>query len=264
MSPDLARDGVALVARALPLDLVERLCAALDDAPQAARIRTRAGLTYGSRNVLEVPEVAALVEAPAFRALVEPTLGPGAFAVRGLLFDKQARANWRVPWHQDLVIAVRGRREVPGFTNWSKKAGVLHVQPPVAVLEGMLAVRLHLDEAGPDTGPLRVLPGSHAHGRLSPDEVRAWAERVEPRTCVTPRGGAALLRPLLLHASGLATRPGRRRVLHLECAAHPLPGGLEWESARGPSVQPWTFQGEDLERLPRSGGSTPVRPSRDA
>jgi hypothetical protein len=224
----LERDGVLLVERALPLDQVERLCAALDDAPALARIQTRGGLTYGSRNALAVPEVAALVQTPAFRALVEPVLGRGALAVRGLLFDKQARANWRVPWHQDLVIAVRERREVPGFVNWSKKAGVHHVQPPVAVLERMVAVRLHLDEASDDTGPLRVLPGSHAHGRLAPDEVRAWAARVAPRTCVTPRGGAALLRPLLLHASGLATRPGRRRVLHVECAAEQLPGELEW------------------------------------
>jgi len=37
-----------------------------------------------------------------------------------------------------------------------------------------------------------------------------------------------LMRPLLLHASSAATEPRRRRVVHLEYAAGPLPGGVEW------------------------------------
>ncbi len=36
------------------------------------------------------------------------------------------------------------------------------------------------------------------------------------------------MHPLLLHASASSTGPGRRRVIHLEYAAEPLPGGLEW------------------------------------
>ena len=36
------------------------------------------------------------------------------------------------------------------------------------------------------------------------------------------------MRPLLLHASASGTAPGHRRVVHLEYAAEPLPGGLEW------------------------------------
>src|SRR4051812_47966947 len=88
------------------------------------------------RNALEIPTVRSLV--PKLRELV----GPSAFAVRGILFDKTAASNWKVPWHQDLTITVRSRIEVPGFSNWSMKAGVCHVQAPVCVLERMVAVRV--------------------------------------------------------------------------------------------------------------------------
>jgi hypothetical protein len=39
------------------------------------------------------------------------------------------------------------------------------------------------------------------------------------------------MRPLLLHASSPAQRPGHRRVIHLEFAAGELPGGLEWHES---------------------------------
>jgi len=51
-------------------------------------------------------------------------------------------------------------------------------------------------------------------------------------SCLTARGGALLMRPLLLHASSPARVPGHRRVLHLEFAAEPLPAGLEWYGTR--------------------------------
>jgi hypothetical protein len=44
-------------------------------------------------------------------------------------------------------------------------------------------------------------------------------------------GDALLMRPLLLHASSEASAPVHRRVIHLEYAACPLPGGLEWAEA---------------------------------
>jgi ectoine hydroxylase-related dioxygenase (phytanoyl-CoA dioxygenase family) len=162
------------------------------------------------------------------RALVEPVLGAGCFAVRGVLFDKTPAAPWKVAWHQDLTVAVRARVETEGFGPWSMKAGVVHVQPPARVLEGVLAVRLHLDDCGESNGPLKVLPGSHLAGRLSAEEITRWRERMRPVTCVVPRGGAVLLRPLLLHSSPAPRLPRRRRVVHFEFAAAPLPQGLDW------------------------------------
>jgi hypothetical protein len=187
---------------------------------------------YGLRNLLLLsPEVRDLAYTLAGGALVTPILGADAFPVRGLFFDKPAVANWKVPWHQDLSIAVRARVDVPGFGPWSVKAGVPHVQPPVALLERMLAVRIHLDDCGATNGPLQVIPGSHRHGRLVPAAIRVWRCRVPPVACLVPRGGVMLMRPLLLHASSAARRPGHRRVVHVEFAAEALPGGLAWAEA---------------------------------
>jgi len=43
-----------------------------------------------------------------------------------------------------------------------------------------------------------------------------------------PRGGALLMRPLLLHASSPALEPGHRRVIHIEYSNCALATGLEW------------------------------------
>jgi ectoine hydroxylase-related dioxygenase (phytanoyl-CoA dioxygenase family) len=228
----LDRDGFLIIpgvlgpaeSRALT-DAFEAAVAA--ETPGQAR---RAGSVYGLRNVLsDVPKARHVAASPAVRALVEPVLGRDCFAVRGILFDKTPDANWKVIWHQDMSIAVRARHDVPGWGPWSEKAGVPHVQPPACVLERMLAVRLHLDPCGPENGPLRVLPGTHTLGRLSPAEIsRLRAER-DGVICAVEQGGALLMRPLLLHASSAAQLPERRRVLHIEyAAADPLPGGLEW------------------------------------
>ena len=70
--------------------------------------------------------------------MVAPILGEMFFPVRGILFDKIPDANWKVPWHQDVTIAVQERVESEGFGPWSMKADVLHVQPPAEGLEHMV------------------------------------------------------------------------------------------------------------------------------
>jgi len=167
--------------------------------------------------------------------LAEMVLGPNPVAVRALVFDKRPGANWKVSWHQDLTIAVKERRELAGFGSWTTKAGIPHVQPPSTVLDRMLTLRLHLDPCGPDNGPVRVMPGSHRHGRVSAgqiDEYRAGQGFFE---CVAQRGDVLAMRPLLLHASSAATSPAHRRVIHIEYAAFDaLPTELEWHECWQP------------------------------
>ena len=236
---ELDRDGYSIATDVVGPETVRSLLdATTRDGTERddSAVREKAGRLYAVRNLMAlVPAVGALARSPAMRALVEPVLGAAAVPVRALLFDKTPGANWKVAWHQDLSIAVAGRVEVPGFGPWSVKAGVQHVQPPVELLQGMLTVRVHLDDCGPDNGPLLVLPGSHAAGVLSPEAVREWRRRVPPVACHVPVGGALLMRPLLLHASSAATAPRHRRVVHIEYAAGGLPGGLAWaeHAARG-------------------------------
>lgn len=230
----LDADGYTIVSDVVPPAQVTRLIEAVARGVAGGPAVRRTGdRVYARRNLLAVPAVRELADSAAVRRLVEPFLGPSARAVRGLLFDKTPGANWKVAWHQDLSIAVRRRVDVAGFGPWSAKAGVPHVQPPVGVLRAMLTVRLHLDDCGPDNGPLRVMPGSHADGILSPAQVEAWRRRAAPVACCAPVGGAVLMRPLLLHASSPAVVPNHRRVVHLEYAAGLLPGGLEWEAGAG-------------------------------
>jgi hypothetical protein len=230
----LARDGYAVLPGVLSRCEVELLLSGVTRLSDEEAVRQRGGETYAVRNLLAlVPAVRDVARSPAVRSLVEPVLGPGAFVARALLLDKTPEANWNLGWHQDRAIAVRRRVEVPGFGPWSVKAGVPHVRPPASVLARMLTVRLHLDACHAGNAPLRVLPGSHAEGELDAAARRRWREQVEPVACLVPRGGALLMRPLLLHASGAAAEPSHRRVIHLEFAGQPLPGGLEWFEASG-------------------------------
>ena len=226
----VSRDGFAVVPGVLDEGALSSFEESLAGVESGAGVMRRGGV-YAVRNLLEVlPAARALANSPAVRALVEPLLGADCFAVRGVLFDKTPAAPWKVAWHQDLSIAVRARVGAEGFGPWSIKAGVPYVQPPARVLKGVLAVRLHLDHCDDSNGPLRVLPGSHLWGRLSAEEIARLRGQTRPVTCLVPRGGALLMRPLLLHSSPAPRLPRRRRVVHLEFAAEPLPYGLEWRA----------------------------------
>jgi ectoine hydroxylase-related dioxygenase (phytanoyl-CoA dioxygenase family) len=182
----------------------------------------------GERNLLDLPAIRQLVRSESVRNLARLVLGNDCFAVRGILFNKTQGANWKVTWHQDCVIAVAARVEIPGWGPWSIKAGVHHVRPASDVISRMLAVRIHLDDCNADNGPLRVIPGSHKHGFLSDRQIQDWPKSGAV-TCVASRGDAILMRPLLLHGSSPATVPGSRRVIHFEFAAEELPNGVEWK-----------------------------------
>ncbi|MFM1767987.1 MAG: hypothetical protein RJA22_516 [Verrucomicrobiota bacterium] len=206
-----------------------RVPGVLDAAAQAA-LREALGSVAGAgrRGLLAIPAVRALARSAPLRALAGLGLEGEPFPVRAIFFDKTPAANWAVAWHQDLTLAVAERVELPGFGPWSTKDGMVHVQPPAAVLERMLTVRLHLDDADEANGALRVIPGSHREGRLSAEAIQAWRGREAEVLCAAAAGDALVMRPLLLHASSRAAGARHRRVLHLEYAATPLPGGLRW------------------------------------
>jgi Phytanoyl-CoA dioxygenase (PhyH) len=185
----------------------------------------------GSRNVLDFAACQRLATYLKNHAALDSLLPRGAVAVQCTLFDKSADRNWLVALHQDLSIPVQERVPNPECSGWCVKEGVLHVQPPVALLQTLTALRVHLDDCAADNGPLRIVPGSHRHGRLSIEAATALRHQHGERVCLARRGDVLAMRPLVLHASSKARAKAPRRVLHFLFGPKELPCGLKWHRA---------------------------------
>lgn len=218
----IANDGFAIIENVIPKNVAQDLLSAVANELSSDRAGTR-------QLHQRVSAIADFLRSSEMAKLIQELL-PGGFPVRSILFDKTPETNWSVAWHQDLSICVKERHDIAGFSAWSVKEGIHHVQPPTSLLERMLTLRLHLDDCDEGNGPLRVIPGSHRKGRLSSEEIAAWRNMAPIETCVVPRGGAVVMKPLLLHSSSPATKPSHRRVLHIEFASEALPKPLEWIS----------------------------------
>jgi len=224
--------GFAIVNGVLADQEIVDLIAALANVSEDGSL-LRHGSVFAVRNLLQIPAIVALAQSSAVRSLVQTVLGDEFFPVRGILFDKIPDANWKVPWHQDVTIAVQKRVDADGFGPWSMKAGVLHVQPPDSILEQIISIRIHLDDCRETNGALRVIPGSHRNGRVLESQIPELVSGSEQFVCAVEKGGALLMRPLLLHASSPSSNPGHRRVVHFDFASTQLPNGLRWLSRRG-------------------------------
>ncbi|MES2934139.1 MAG: phytanoyl-CoA dioxygenase family protein [Pseudomonadota bacterium] len=200
-------------------------CAAIDCA-----IDPLASQSAGSRNLLLQPWCIALARRLRVDNRFSMLLPPDFIAVQCTYFEKAVERNWLVPIHQDLSIPVAERIDHPLLSGWSEKEGCWYVQPPVALLEQLLIVRLHLDPCGAADGALRVVPGSHLGGRLDIDAVQRQRSQRSEKICCVERGGTLIMRPLLLHASSKATGLSKRRVLHFVFGPVNLPYGLQWAS----------------------------------
>lgn len=196
------------------------------NADHVAFLSSGSGPAYGARIMLELwPNVVELVRVPGLRDALRDVLGEAAGVARVLYFDKPPGHSWALPWHKDYTIAVEAHSESTHFTKPTVKAGVPHVVAPKELLDRMLTVRVHLDDATEANGALRVIPGTH----------RSYHQKDDPpREAVTLNCGAGdvlLMRPLLTHASGHSKADANlhRRIVHLECAADPtLPEGHKW------------------------------------
>lgn len=232
VSSQVARDGFAIVEHVVPPELVNSLSAAIDQVERDDAVRIRKGRAFAIRNALDrLPQARVVAALNSVAELAQICLPGPPRITRAIIFDKNPQANWMVPWHQDTTIAVRERIETPGFGPWSVKAGVVHVQPPAAVLERMITLRIHLDDCDTSNGPLVVLPGTHSRGILSDEAIKECTGVAPLVTCTGGPGSAVVMRPLLLHASSAAAAPRRRRILHLEFAGEELLGRLRWSVA---------------------------------
>jgi ectoine hydroxylase-related dioxygenase (phytanoyl-CoA dioxygenase family) len=213
------KDGFALTPRLLTAvecdKTVTRLSQSQSDAKGSRSLLSQLWCTDLAAHIRQSPTLSALI--------------PDDYvAVQCTYFEKSLGHNWLVPLHQDLSIPVAQRVDYPGLNGWSLKEDALYVQAPLNVLQQLVAVRVHLDDCGVTDGALRVVPGSHLHGVLTPEaaiDLRDAGAEVE---CTVQHGGVLAMRPLLLHSSSKSTGRSRRRVLHYLFGPSKLPFGLQW------------------------------------
>jgi Phytanoyl-CoA dioxygenase (PhyH) len=199
------------------------------DQGQLALLANLLPASHAARNLLwERAGLRVALESLGLDAVAAEALGAPAIPVNVVLLDKTAGANWKVPGHQDLVMPVEREIDEPGFHGWTTKQGVVHVEPPVAVLEKMVALRIHLDDCPASNGALAVVPGSHRRGKLRDTELTQLPrEAFVP--CEAAAGDVLLMRPLLVHRSSPAEAPAHRRVLHVVYASDQPGEKVRWK-----------------------------------
>jgi hypothetical protein len=153
----------------------------------------------------------------------------GARPVRLVAFNKSHGTNWALPWHQDRVIALKERVDVPGFVNWTRKSGVWHAEPPFRWLERMVFARIHLDVASAENGCLELALGSHRLGKVSDADAAKIACASVTELCDARRGDVLLAMAPILHRSRASRSVGNRRALRIDYCVEPLPAPLHWE-----------------------------------
>ncbi|HEY6136929.1 MAG TPA: phytanoyl-CoA dioxygenase family protein [Thermoanaerobaculia bacterium] len=182
------------------------------------------------RGLIQHPAVVQLLLHKQFGGYLWSVVGRDLVAVKATLFDKMVALNWRAQWHQDRVIAIRERMQISGYGSWSMKAGVQHAEPPAAVLQQMLAVRIYLDHSDTENGPLRVIPGSHVFGKLSDEDLQNRVADSRSIEVHVAKGGLLLMHPLLIHSTSESHTTEHRRVLHVELAPAEAISPLQWHT----------------------------------
>jgi hypothetical protein len=211
------RDGAVRHSRAA-LSILRHLAHLASQLPQDCA---------GTR-IAKVPLLATLIQPGGVAdGIAKAYLGRGARPVRAILFDKTARQNWALGWHQDRTIWVQSRHDKSGFGPWTVKQGLVHVEPPFALIERMITMRLHLDPVPVDNAPLLIAPGSHRLGRIAERDIDGVVARCGAHACLAEPGDIWVYATPILHASHPA-QGARRRVLQLDYSTDRLPAPLQW------------------------------------
>ena len=225
----LENQGFLILPNILEEETISLLIKSLSSLSSFKAIHKKSQRIYGVRNLLNLSaEIKEFSENEIVTKLIKSFLGENAKIVRAIFFDKTPEANWKVPWHQDLTIAVEEKIETDGFVPWTRKANIWHVQPPDSILKQMVTFRFHLDDNDESNGVLKVVPNSHKTGRLTANDIQNLRKANGVEVCRIKRGGVLLMKPLLIHSSSAGTNPKHRRIIHFECSAENLPNSLKW------------------------------------
>lgn len=188
----------------------------------AAHCESKHLYKVGTRNMLDNEWVKALGNKLGKNPDINGLLPKEAVLVQCNYFSKNILDNWSVTLHRDLSIPVAKKIDSEDWSGWSTKEGVVYGQPPRHVIESLLVVRVHLEHNDISNGALHVVPGSHIESNANNNQA-VTTEVV----CNVKKGGALVMRPLILHKSQ-KLQSGTRRVLHFVFGPKHLPNGAMW------------------------------------
>ncbi|TSJ46633.1 phytanoyl-CoA dioxygenase family protein [Fluviicola chungangensis] len=224
---ELLENGFSIVNNIYSTNEIKRILTAIDQADTSRDTFRKTNDLFAIRQFLkEIPSVIDLVFTDKLRTLIKEVMGDNCFVVKSIYFDKPETSNWYVAYHQDLTISVDQKLELKNFGPWTTKQNQFAVQPPIAFLENITTIRIHLDNTDEHNGALRVVPKSHLKQIYRPETID-WSKETET-TCCVEQGGVMLMKPLILHSSGRTTNNQKRRVIHIEFSTMELPQELKW------------------------------------
>ena len=223
---DLLRDGFAIYDKIYLPEEIEAIAALISHVSDDGSIKQSADIFAVRQFLKQYSAIIPLLFNQRVKDVLHALVGAGYFPVKSIYFNKPATSNWFVAYHQDLSVSVDKKLQLPGFCHWTVKQQQVKVQPPSALLECLLTIRIHLDDTTEGNGALRVIAGTHSKGIIPPSAI---ADHLTTETCCrVAAGGIMVMRPLLLHSSARTTNGLPRRVLHIEFANQELPAGLQW------------------------------------
>jgi ectoine hydroxylase-related dioxygenase (phytanoyl-CoA dioxygenase family) len=208
-STQVEQYGYAIVPSVFGSEEIQKLATDLQSSDLP---RSRAGI----RHLLRHSAVSQVANDPRLLGIAQAVLGDKALPFKATLFDKSPDSNWLIVWHQDTALPLQEKQETAGWGPWSVKEGITYAHAPAEALNKVLASRLHLDDSTNENGPLRILPGTHASGVLTDEEVEREVAKRAAIDCTVARGGVVAMRPLTIHASSKSHSAPSRRVLHVE------------------------------------------------
>lgn len=219
---DIDKRGFEIRKNLVPKNLLQAVLFELENSDNFAGIQ---GIRNAEKRFTSVSNI---ISCPSFVEAASNILQDEPQVIRTILFDKTPAKNWLVSWHQDKTVAVSSKFDLSGWGPWTLKDNTHHVQVPLEVLNNSITFRIHLDPADETNGCLRVLPFSHTLGILKQNEISDFVDENNVVSCEAEVGDTLIMRPHLLHSSSKGSRPGHRRVIHVELSSYELPPGICW------------------------------------
>jgi ectoine hydroxylase-related dioxygenase (phytanoyl-CoA dioxygenase family) len=225
------RDGFVVLHDVLPPSLVQRLRQAADDMMdvetgrsnpdhydfESAQVDGKPVIQRIKRPHEINPALAALTRDSAILDRIAALLGPNLRLHHSKINVKAPEVGATLEWHQDWAF-------------------IPHSNSDLAI------VSMALDDCTMQSGPLMLLPGSHAGGLRNHHQggyfqgaIDVEAEGIDTSAAVPvlgPPGTISIHHPLTIHGSGYNRSLAPRRVLFFEYAATdawPLFYGVKWE-----------------------------------